>query len=384
MKLSYQDKLEIYRLWKEEHLGCKRIAKIFNLTHSTVFYWVNLIDIHGKSIAKKTKYREYSSEFKQAAVDRVLVNHESILQVSLSIGLPGKNQLSVWVKSYLENGYNGLKNKKRGRHAKNQETNTETEQTNSSSTARDFETSYRERILKKIRCLNYRTRKARAEAIAEAISELRRKLKCSLKFILDTINSIEDVPHMTRSVYYYTINKTDKDEKNKELIAKIIEVFNENKQRYGYRRIVLVLKRIGIIVNHKKVQRIMRKYCLKAICPRRKYRSYKGDLNGTVNNKLLIKIVDKANTHTYYERNFATTKVNQKWTTDVSEFSISAGKLYLSPILDMHNSEIVSYSISYSPNFSQTLEMLNNAFKVYKNLNGLIFHSDQGWQYVKN
>lgn len=71
---------------------------------------------------------------------------------------------------------------------------------------------------------------------------------------------------MTRSVYYYTINKTDKDENNKELIAKIIEVFNENKQRYGYRRIVLALKRIGIIVNHKKVQRIMRKYCLKAIC----------------------------------------------------------------------------------------------------------------------
>ena len=78
---------------------------------------------------------------------------------------------------------------------------------------------------------------------------------------------------------------------------------------------------------------------------------------------------------------FTTTKVNQIWATDVSEFSIKQGKLYLSPILDMHNSEIISFSISISPNFEQTLEMLNKAFKTHTNLKGLIFHSDQGWQY---
>ena len=66
---------------------------------------------------------------------------------------------------------------------------------------------------------------------------------------------------------------------------------------------------------------------------------------------------------------------------DVSEFHIAAGKLYLSPILDMFNGEIVSYDISTSPNFKQTVDMLNMAFNKHSNLNGLIFQSDQGWQY---
>ena len=67
--------------------------------------------------------------------------------------------------------------------------------------------------------------------------------------------------------------------------------------------------------------------------------------------------------------------------TDVSEFHIASGKLYLSPIIDLHNREIISYSISKSPNFNQTKNMLDQAFDKHLNLNGLIFQSDQGWQY---
>lgn len=121
----------------------------------------------------------------------------------------------------------------------------------------------------------------------------------------------------------------------------------------------------------------MQKLGLKGITPKAKYKSYKGDLNGTVKNLLLDKIVDTEKHKTYYDRNFETTSVNQKWTTDVSEFHIVAGKLYLSPILDMHNAEIVSFNISTSPNFFQTTDMLNKALDKYSNLKGLIFHSDQ-------
>ena len=85
--------------------------------------------------------------------------------------------------------------------------------------------------------------------------------------------------------------------------------------------------------------------------PRAKYKSYKGEVGKTCNNKLLIKVIDKTNHKTIYKRDFSTTKLNEKWTTDVSEFYIAAGKLYLSPILDMHNREIVSFNISRSPNF---------------------------------
>lgn len=117
------------------------------------------------------------------------------------------------------------------------------------------------------------------------------------------------------------------------------------------------------------------------ITPRGKYKSYKGDQNGTCKNQLLKETLNENGENIKYERDFSTTDCNQKWTTDVSEFHIPAGKIYLSPILDMHNREIVSYNISRSPNFKQTTDMLNKAFDKYENLDGLIFHSDQGWQY---
>ena len=117
------------------------------------------------------------------------------------------------------------------------------------------------------------------------------------------------------------------------------------------------------------------------ITPRGKYSSYKGGQNGACENLLLSKAVDGEGHGTACKRDFSTAACNQKWTTDVSEFRIAAGKLYLSPILDMHNREIVAFSISRNPNFSQTADMLRKAFAKHRNLEGLILHSDQGWQY---
>ncbi|WP_371246835.1 transposase [Mycoplasmopsis agassizii] len=80
-------------------------------------------------------------------------------------------------------------------------------------------------------------------------------------------------------------------------------------------------------------------------------------------------------------RDFKSEAPNQKWTTDVTEFKLPFGKVYLSPILDMFNNEIISFNISLSPNFNQITKMLNGAFKKFSTLENLIFHSDQGWQY---
>ena len=161
----------------------------------------------------------------------------------------------------------------------------------------------------------------------------------------------------------------------------IIDIFYTHKGRYGYRRITLELTNRGFHINHKKVKRLMKRLGLYGIAPKAKYKSYKGAINGTLKNQLLNKVVDEENHKTCYERDFTTTKCDEKWTTDISEFHIAAGKLYLSPILDMHSREIISFSISNSPNYEQTKEMLNYAFKTHKDLKGLIFHSDQGWQY---
>lgn len=169
--------------------------------------------------------------------------------------------------------------------------------------------------------------------------------------------------------------------KNDEVMNTIIDIFYKHKGRYGYRRITLELANRGYEVNHKKVKRLMSIMGLYGVTPKSKYKSYKGDMNGTVKNQLLTKVIDEENHKTYYERNFETTKCNEKWSTDVSEFHIAAGKLYLSPIIDLHNCEIISYSISRSPNFKQTKDMLDKAFEKNQNLDGLIFQSDQGWQY---
>ena len=104
-------------------------------------------------------------------------------------------------------------------------------------------------------------------------------------------------------------------------------------------------------------------------------------MNGTVHNLLLDKIIDEEKYKTKYKQNFKATKPNEKWTTDVTEFHIKVGKIYLSPILDMFDGSVVSYNISTSPNFEQIKNMLNKAFETNPNLNGLIFHSDQSWQY---
>lgn len=162
---------------------------------------------------------------------------------------------------------------------------------------------------------------------------------------------------------------------------KIIAIYYEHKKRYGYRRITLELKNQGFEVNHKQIKRLMSRMGLYGITPKAKYKSYKGDLNGTCKNLLLNKEVDEETHRTKYVRDFSTSKCNEKWTTDVSEFHIASGKLYLSPILDMHNGEIVSFSISSSPSFKQTMNMLDDAFVKYDNLEALIFQSDQGWQY---
>lgn len=126
MKLTYEDKVEMYRLWKEDHYSSIRLATLFKCDRTSVTYIVKLIDIHGISVVQKKKNREYSAEFKEEAIRRVLIQHESIKQVSLSLAIPSKGTLSLWIKSYIENGYNVI-NKSEDVMAKKNQPKTELE-----------------------------------------------------------------------------------------------------------------------------------------------------------------------------------------------------------------------------------------------------------------
>jgi transposase InsO family protein len=147
----------------------------------------------------------------------------------------------------------------------------------------------------------------------------------------------------------------------------ITAIYHENQGRYGYRRITLEMRNRGYVINHKTVSRLMRELGLKCQVRIKKYRSYKGEIG-----KVAPNLID---------RNFHADAPNQKWTTDITEFSLFGKKLYLSPILDMYNGEIISYNISERPLLEQVMDMLDKAFKKIPDNTGLIFHSDQGWQY---
>jgi putative transposase len=116
------------------------------------------------------------------------------------------------------------------------------------------------------------------------------------------------------------------------------------------------------------VQRLMKEAGLICRVRMKKYKSYKGEVGKIAPNLL--------------ERDFEAVKPNQKWVTDVTEFSLFGQKLYLSPILDLHSRDIVSYAISDRPVLSMVIEMLDKAFESgYRTDTNLILHSDQGWQY---
>ena len=182
------------------------------------------------------------------------------------------------------------------------------------------------------------------------------------------LNDLLGVIGLSRSTYYYELCRTDKvKERNAELSSEISTIFNENRKRYGVRRVHHELLNRGFQVNHKRVQRIMNQLALFGKRPKEKYHSYKGDVGKVADNII--------------NRDFSTEKPLQKWTTDVSQFNLPWGKCYISPILDMNTNEIISYNLSTSPNMEQIRDMLNKAFERFPSVQGLVMHSDQGWQY---
>ena len=149
-------------------------------------------------------------------------------------------------------------------------------------------------------------------------------------------------------------------------MTEIKTIYEEQKHRYGYRRITVELRHRGLLINHKKVQRLMNKLKLFGIVSKRwhKYSSYRGT-QGSIKPDLI-------------KRSFSAVYPNHKWYSDVTEFKLKGQKTYLSPIIDGCTQEIVSYTISHSPNLKQTMDMLRKAWRKHPALNGLIFHTDQG------
>jgi len=175
------------------------------------------------------------------------------------------------------------------------------------------------------------------------------------------------VAGLARSTFYYQLKVLEGGDRHAELKTRIRTVYEHHKGRYGYRRIAATLRQSGQIVNHKTVQRLMGQLKLKSLIRAKKYRSWRGEVGRIAPNLL--------------NREFSAQQPNQKWVTDVSEFNVLGQKLYLSPVMDLYNGEIVAYQMSERPVFELVRTMLKKALAKLGSNESPMLHSDQGWQY---
>jgi transposase InsO family protein len=192
-------------------------------------------------------------------------------------------------------------------------------------------------------------------------------------FRLKDIFLVVGIPEATYHYHVKNFEKEDPDTELKDLITNLFKKFHE---RYGYKRITKELKKLGHRVNHKKVYRLMREQglkCVKFMRKSRKYNSYKGKVGKVEKNRL--------------SRRFSTPISLQKLVTDITEFKcLGEEKLYLNPILDLYNGEIIAFGIRKRPTLDLVMEPLKETIGIIENnaTYRTTIHSDQGWHYQHN
>jgi transposase InsO family protein len=172
---------------------------------------------------------------------------------------------------------------------------------------------------------------------------------------------------LARSTFYYQQKALQAGDKYAQLKASIRAVYELHKGRYGYRRITTAIRKTGNLVTHNTVQRLMDELGLKSLVRIKKYSSYKGEVGTTAPNLL--------------DRQFDADNINEKWATDVTEFKVPGGKVFLSPVMDMATGEIIAFETDTRPSLVMVINMVKKALATLVCGERPMLHSDQGWQY---
>ena len=337
----------------------------------TMYHWIKN---EGKEKDKQRSYtnintpdhpRNPSIEVKIQAIHRCFEEGESIQSVAEEIGYT-RASIYAWRRRYAQGGLAALMNEKNivpgliMNNSSNDKSSPAVEELRAQIHDMQLEIDILKEtlnVLKKDPGVNMEALKNREKAVI--VDALKRKH--SLPVLLDQL----DFP---RSSYYYQEACLNSPDKYSDIRDRIKAIFTANRGCYGYRRIHAILRRENVTISEKIVRRIMKEEHLQVkIKRRRKYNSYQGEISPAVPDII--------------QRDFHSERPNEKWLTDITEFAIPAGKVYLSPIVDCFDGMLPAWTIGTSPDSKLVNEMLDKAVATLGDEEHPLVHSDRGCHY---
>ncbi|MGU7776413.1 IS3 family transposase [Burkholderia sp. MR1-5-21] len=364
-KYDEQFKQQVVNAYLRGDIGFEALASRHGIDHGMLQRWVAAYRAHGRA-GLQSKYSSYDAQFKLRVLQHMWRDELSLRKVSALYDIRDAGSVARWARLYDEDGITALTPRPRGRLR--QMTASQPDQP---AEAKAPDTRPREELLKEIEYLRAEVaypKKARCAAAGEEASSAKEKTQIVRELRLHhPVVTLLKVAGLARSTFYYQLRTLDADDRHADLKAKIRMVFERHKGRYGYRRVTAAIRQAGHLVNHKAVQRLMQQLQLKSLVRSKKYRSWRGEVGQAAPNLL--------------QRQFSATQPNQKWVTDVTEFNVGGQKLYLSPVMDLYNGEIVAYQMDRRPSFEMVSGMLKKALAKLRRKDKPLLHSDQGWQY---
>nr|WP_124038613.1 IS3 family transposase [Klebsiella pneumoniae] len=360
-KYSPETKLAVVNHYLSGKDGEQSTADLFGIERTSVRRWVRAWQFHGAE-GLTAKNNHYSDEFKLVVVRAVISDRLTMREAAARFNLSAEILVRRWLDVYNDAGAEGLLNIQCGRPGKMTKpknipplTDKELEKLSPEELRAELRYLRAENAyLKKLKALVQSEKKWQKALI---ISELRHE---------HALRDLLRAAGMSRSTWYYNMNALKQGDRYAGLKENIRKIYHYHKGRYGYRRITLALRKQGLRINHKTVQRLMAE-----LSPRSVIRA-KNIVPERENGEAAPNILS---------RNFGASKANEKWVTDVTEFPVQGKKLYLSSVLDLFNREVIAYSLSERPVMEMVNTMLDGAFPKLRPGDAPLLHSDQGWHY---
>ncbi|MEK4386072.1 IS3 family transposase [Solibacillus sp. FSL W7-1464] len=361
-KMSSEQKLAAVERYLTSRESSRAVAAEFGISHRYLLTLTNQYQKNGVE-AFVRRCTNYTKEFKLDVLNYMTEHGTSLNETAAIFKIAGASSVRNWKNQFETLGEDALQPKKKGRQSMKkasakQSKKVVTEGSTEALQARIQQLEMENAYFKKVECLSSSQGSITTKDKVKVICELRE---------IYSVKALVAYAEIPRSTFYQIAKKLDLPDPDTKLKDDIQAIYKEHDGRYGYRRIRDELANRGQKVNHKKVQRLMKELGLKCLVRMKKYKSYKGSVGEIAPNIL--------------DRQFTAEAPNEKWTTDISEIKLFGEKLYLSPVLDMFNGEIITYTIGSRPTFSLVSEMLDKALERLPEDHQLLMHSDQGWHY---